>query len=421
MSPLPGAGGRRHRRAQLRPDRRRSTRPPATRACSSPPAPRTPASASSSRTTGWSFDYNAFGGHPIVGLRRDVPDGAIAAPASVRRTGGADGHGRADHRRSRRAGRADLPLFMTVISSVGPSVGYDHGSPVQHALPRRRSRSRATLHRVDIDADPDGQAPRAGGHRRRRAPDGVGPPMTDVTQDDARCGRRAHHRVATATATSCSTPSSSCSPRTTSRRTRRTSRRAPGVSLRSVYRYFEDLDALDARRRSSARGTGRAAPRTSPTSARARSTTGSRGSSMWRIRLYEAAAPTARAAALRIPVNPLLSEQMERVPAAAPARRPRRCSLGARAMSTAQRRAALAAVDTLLQFESAEHLRVRLGYSPAAGQRHPPPRPHRPPHPLTPPNPTRFGAIYRAHRPCKWRQNPSRGRVLGVGQAQPPA
>ena len=34
-------------------------------------------------------------------------------------------------------------------------------------------------------------------------------------------------------------------------------------------------------------------------------------------------------------------------------------------MTAARRRAAVAAVDTLLQFESAEHLRVRLGLSTA--------------------------------------------------------
>jgi arylsulfatase len=28
------------------------------------------------------------------------------------------------------AGRADIPLYMRMISSVGASVGYDHGSPV---------------------------------------------------------------------------------------------------------------------------------------------------------------------------------------------------------------------------------------------------------------------------------------------------
>ena len=35
------------------------------------------------------------------------------------------------------------------------------------------------------------------------------------------------------------------------------------------------------------------------------------------------------------------------------------------AMPVAQRRAVSAVADTLLQFESAEHLRVRLGLSPA--------------------------------------------------------
>jgi arylsulfatase len=50
---------------------------------------------------------------------------------------------------------AELPLLMTVISSVGPSVGFDNGSAVsaRYVGPFPFS---GTLHRVDIDADPEG-------------------------------------------------------------------------------------------------------------------------------------------------------------------------------------------------------------------------------------------------------------------------
>jgi AcrR family transcriptional regulator len=137
-----------------------------------------------------------------------------------------------------------------------------------------------------------------------------------------------------------------------------------GVSLRSVYRYFEDLDAL--MRAAIERHAERVAPLLDvpdigqgPFDERvARFVT-------WRVRLYEAAAPTARAAALRTPMNPLLKDQMERVRATLRSQTAAMFARELAAMSTPQRRAALSAVDTLLQFEGAEHLRVRLGNSQA--------------------------------------------------------
>jgi arylsulfatase len=48
----------------------------------------------------------------------------------------------------------DLPLFMLVISSVGPSVGYDHGSPVSDRY-RSPFRFSGKLRKVEIDADPE--------------------------------------------------------------------------------------------------------------------------------------------------------------------------------------------------------------------------------------------------------------------------
>jgi AcrR family transcriptional regulator len=138
--------------------------------------------------------------------------------------------------------------------------------------------------------------------------------------------------------------------------------RRSGVSLRSVYRYFDDQDEL--MRAAIARHAERIAP-------------------LWdvpdlgvgplddriarlvecRIRLYEAAAPTARAALARASINPLLRDQMEG------ARRRLREQADAmfapelEGLSAAERRAKLAPVDALLQFESAEHLRVRLGFT----------------------------------------------------------
>jgi arylsulfatase len=74
-------------------------------------------------------DYNAFDDHLIVESDVDVPVGPSELGVHVRRTGGKTGtislsvDGVANE-------PAELPLFMTMMSSVGPSVGYDHGSAV---------------------------------------------------------------------------------------------------------------------------------------------------------------------------------------------------------------------------------------------------------------------------------------------------
>jgi arylsulfatase len=47
------------------------------------------------------------------------------------------------------AGRADLPLYMRMISSVGASIGYDHGSAVSDRYQAPFPFS-GTLHEVEI-------------------------------------------------------------------------------------------------------------------------------------------------------------------------------------------------------------------------------------------------------------------------------
>ncbi|MGZ4689934.1 MAG: TetR/AcrR family transcriptional regulator [Acidimicrobiia bacterium] len=135
-----------------------------------------------------------------------------------------------------------------------------------------------------------------------------------------------------------------------------------GVSLRSVYRYFEDQDALV--RAAISRHAERVAPLMDvpdvgegPLAERV-----SRFVS-WRMRLYDAAAPTARAALLRAPGNDLLREQLERVRETLRHQTEAMFAPELCAMNASSRRAVSASVDTLLQFESAEHLRERLGYS----------------------------------------------------------
>jgi TetR/AcrR family transcriptional regulator of autoinduction and epiphytic fitness len=137
-----------------------------------------------------------------------------------------------------------------------------------------------------------------------------------------------------------------------------------GVSLRSVYRYFEDQDELV--RAAIARHAERiapllevSAPGEGPLEERVTRFVAAR------MRLYEAAAPTARATLLRAPMKHFLHERMEWARATLREQTEAMFEPELAAMPATQRRAVSAAVDTLLQFESAEHLRVRLGLSPA--------------------------------------------------------
>lgn len=97
------------------------------------------------------FDYNCFGDHYEVVSDRVVPEGHSEIGVRFERTGkggnatvvinGAD------------CGSVEVPFVMRVISSMGASVGFDHGLPVS----RRYSDAFAfegTLYRVDIALAP---------------------------------------------------------------------------------------------------------------------------------------------------------------------------------------------------------------------------------------------------------------------------
>ncbi len=94
-------------------------------------------------------DYNAFDDHTVVESERPLGVGPISVGARFRR-----GDGRAGSIElvvdDQAAGRAEVPLYMRMISSVGTSIGYDHGSAVS---PRYRAPFRCTaqLHEVVID------------------------------------------------------------------------------------------------------------------------------------------------------------------------------------------------------------------------------------------------------------------------------
>ncbi len=75
------------------------------------------------------IDYNAFDVHTILESDVEIPAGTSTLVAKLRRGEGSSGSMSLEVN-GRSAGSADLPLFMRMISSVGPSVAYDHGSAV---------------------------------------------------------------------------------------------------------------------------------------------------------------------------------------------------------------------------------------------------------------------------------------------------
>ncbi len=76
-------------------------------------------------------DYNAFDDHTILESDIEVPVGQSTLVARFRR-GDAMAGSMSLQVDGEPAGSVDLPLFMRMMSSVGPSIAYDHGSPVSN-------------------------------------------------------------------------------------------------------------------------------------------------------------------------------------------------------------------------------------------------------------------------------------------------
>jgi arylsulfatase len=74
------------------------------------------------------FDYNCFGEHSIVESDRSVPVGDVVVGVRFERL--ADGGRATLVIDGEPAGSVDIPFVMRVISSIGASVGFDHGLPV---------------------------------------------------------------------------------------------------------------------------------------------------------------------------------------------------------------------------------------------------------------------------------------------------
>ena len=80
------------------------------------------------------FDYNCFGDHHVVESNRPVPDGPSRLGVSFRKRAFGDlGRSGADATISiagEPVGEVHVPFAMFVMSSLGPSIGRDDGSPV---------------------------------------------------------------------------------------------------------------------------------------------------------------------------------------------------------------------------------------------------------------------------------------------------
>ncbi|HEX2577424.1 MAG TPA: TetR/AcrR family transcriptional regulator [Aquihabitans sp.] len=133
-----------------------------------------------------------------------------------------------------------------------------------------------------------------------------------------------------------------------------------GVSLRSVFRYYEDTEAL--LRAAMARHLERVGPLF---------VVEGLGEGAFedrvkryvtaRLRLYAAVAPTARAGLVRAATNPIIAERFEGVRVRSREQLAAMFAPELRALPAGRRRAALAAADALFTFHGLDHLALHSG------------------------------------------------------------
>lgn len=109
------------------------------------------------------LDYNAFDDHAVVESTVAVPTGDCTLVARLRRGAGRSGSISLEVN-GQPAGSVELPLVMMMISSVGASIGYNHGSAISERYQAPFTFS-GTLHSLEIqlldDDDPAAQQARA--------------------------------------------------------------------------------------------------------------------------------------------------------------------------------------------------------------------------------------------------------------------
>jgi len=99
------------------------------------------------------LDYNAFGDHVVIEGDHDLPAGDIELALQLRRHDGRLGSATllVD---GAPVATAELPLYMRMISSIGHSVGEDHGSAVSSRY-QAPFRFTGVLHELVIQASPE--------------------------------------------------------------------------------------------------------------------------------------------------------------------------------------------------------------------------------------------------------------------------
>jgi arylsulfatase len=102
------------------------------------------------------LDYNAFDDHSIIESDIEVPAGSAELAVQLRRGNGMAGSA-ALLIDGAECARAELPLYMRMISSVGSSIGRDHGSAVSSRYEGPFEFS-GTLHEVVIQLSPERMA-----------------------------------------------------------------------------------------------------------------------------------------------------------------------------------------------------------------------------------------------------------------------
>lgn len=93
-------------------------------------------------------DYNAFGDHTVIATSEALPTGEAELVARFRRDENHSGVVTLEVNGVERA-KGTLPKYLWILSSVGASVGYDHGSPVSEHYQDEFAFSGA-LHSVEI-------------------------------------------------------------------------------------------------------------------------------------------------------------------------------------------------------------------------------------------------------------------------------
>jgi len=103
------------------------------------------------------LDYNAFNDHAMIASTVAVPTGDCTLVARLRRGAGRSGSISLEVN-GQPAGTVELPLVMMMISSVGASIGYNHGSAVSDRYEAPFTFA-GTLHSLEIQLiDDDGPA-----------------------------------------------------------------------------------------------------------------------------------------------------------------------------------------------------------------------------------------------------------------------